>query len=132
MDKVKKMPIQPSARKDNGRWHLYIDDISMPSGFIPLAEQNHIVSVPRGALAGNHKHVRQEILLGLHPDLMLIWQDENGKKHTEEMNPKGELTLIFVPSLIPHVVINKSQTSPAIFFEWTDSRSLDQEDVNLL
>ncbi len=129
---VIKIPIQPSKIKENGRWHLYMDEVPMPEGFNPIKEIDHIVFVPPNEFAGNHKHKRQEVLLGLHPDLVFIWQDEKGEIHKEQMNPNGKLLLFFIPSFIPHGVINKSDISPAILYEWTDSESEEKEEVNLL
>ena len=129
---VIKISLQPSKKHGNGRWHLYLNQVKFPEEFIPLQDMTHFVSIPANTFAGNHKHIRQEVLLGLHPELMLIWQDKAGNKHREDMNPDGELFLFFIPSSIPHVVVNKSQTSSAILYEWTDSESLEKENIDLI
>jgi uncharacterized RmlC-like cupin family protein len=127
-----KIPLTPSLQKSSGRWLLYREDIALPKEFKPINKKEHFVAIPAKEFAANHKHERQEVLLGLHPDLVIIWQDKKGKKHEEKMNPDGKLFLFFIPPWVPHVVINTSEVSPAMLYEWTDSASVEAEQCDLL
>lgn len=126
---LQKIKIEPT-HKAAGRWQLNMSTVPLPENFV--VKKHCIVGIEKGLFAGNHKHVRSEVLLGLHPDLVFIWEDEHGKRHEEAMHPNGELLLFVVPSLLPHVVVNKSQQSPAVLYEWTDSEDVTVEKVNLV
>jgi uncharacterized RmlC-like cupin family protein len=126
---IKKIRIQPTHAAA-GRWQLNMSQVPLPEHFV--VKKQCIVSIEKGLFAGNHKHARSEVLLGLHPDLVFIWEDENGKRHKEAMHPNGELILFVVPPLLPHVVINNSKESSAILYEWTDSEDVTVEKVNLI
>lgn len=87
--------------------------------------------MPSNQIAGNHKHEKQEALLGIGATVFL-WQDGNGQLHEEVMNPDDELYLFIISSGIPHAVINKSPNEPAILYEYFDDVQKNVKKVDLL
>lgn len=123
--------IQPSYKKESGVWVLDFDDISLTKDF--LLKQRAVVYMPPQKYAGNHKHPRTELFLGIGGGMEFIWLDENNEKHIERMNPDGKILLIQVPPFIPHVTHNNSD-SMGIIIEFADAKQTlqDVERVNIL
>ena len=127
---VEKIIIEPTYKKDNGLWALDTQKVLPESLFVPMEQS--IISLPPGQAAGNHKHVRQEALLGIGTTAFFLWQDDNGKVHKEAMNPDNTLYLFIIPPNVPHAVVNRSHDKLVILYEYFDDIHRDIERVNLL
>ena len=127
---VEKIIIEPTYKKDNGLWALDTQKVLPESLFVPMEQS--IISLPPGQAAGNHKHVRQEALLGIGTTAFFLWQDDNGKVHEEAMNPDNTLYLFIIPPNVPHAVVNRSHDKLVILYEYFDDIYRDTERVNLL
>lgn len=108
-------------------WVLNTDDIPVDSSKI---KDQQIVHLAPGSIGGNHKHPRVEWFIGI-GDLLFHWLDENGKAHSEHMNPNGEIRLIEVPPFLPHAVENASSTQNGVLFEMADGKMVDVEKVSV-
>lgn len=101
------------------RWVLDDLDVPTPQGF--TIARGAFVHIGPGGWAANHRHERQELLLGLSGELYLIWRDSKGIRHEEKMVPAdGTLQLYSIPSWTPHLVENRSEASGAVLHEWSD------------
>lgn len=109
-------------------WVLNYDDIPVDR---PLIKDQQIVHLAPGSMGGNHKHPRIEWFIGI-GDLILVWLDEDNKKHEESMNPNGQIKLIKVPAFLPHAVLNKSTNQTGILFEMADGKIKDIEIVKVI
>ena len=63
-------------------------------------------------------------------ELFFYWQDEFGTVHSEIMQDEY-LYLIYVPSLIPHAIENKS-SSFAILYEYADAAQTNVEKIAII
>ena len=73
------------------------------------------------AWAADHKHQRQEILLGITGELWLIWRDESGERQEQKMlREDGKLQLFVIAPYVPHLVENRSTTESASLHEWSN------------
>ena len=107
------------TRTKPGRWLLAIDDMVFPEEFHQLA--GAFVHLEPEAWAANHKHERQEVLLGLAGDLYLIWRDADGTRHEAAMlRTDGQPQAFFIPDWVPHLVENRSPQAAAALYEWFD------------
>ncbi|MBP7740937.1 hypothetical protein KA089_02035 [Candidatus Woesebacteria bacterium] len=104
---------------------LNTDDIPVDKNLI---KDQQIVHFEPNSFGGNHKHSRIEWFVGF-GDLEFIWLDENGKQFKIHMNPNGQIKLIEVPSFLPHVILNKSDSKIGILFELADAKMSDDEKV---
>lgn len=127
---VEKRIIEPTYKKDNGTWALDTQKVLLGSMFVPIEQS--IIHLPAGQAAGNHRHARQEALLGIGATAFFLWQDENGKVYEEAMNPNNTLYLFVIPPNVPHAVINRSSDEPVILYEYFDDIHSGVEKVNLL
>lgn len=127
---VEKTRIEPTYKKPNGAWSLNTQSVVPESLFV--VEHQAIVMLPAGEVAGNHRHVEQEVLIGLGAGAIFLWQDEKGTVHREPMNPDGELMQFFIPSLVPHAVVNESNNEPVILYEYCDKKDRQIERVDPL
>jgi hypothetical protein len=125
---IKKIPIEPTYKKDNGLWNLNTLLLPLPDNFT-IAERN-IIYIPGGQFGGNHKHPRTEVFIGI-GDLYLIWQDAAGDNHEDKMKDDEQLYLFFVESFTPHTVVNRG-TNPAVLFELADGPNVNVEPAILL
>lgn len=117
---VKIITITPTkADAEKGRWLLDSGDFYLPQGF--TIAQSALVGFKPGAWAGNHRHDRQEVLLGLAGELYLIWKDADGIRHEEKMvHHDGQLRFFAITSQVPHLVENRSHAADAALYEWAD------------
>ncbi len=117
---VKIIPFNPTrADAQKGRWVL--DDLDVPKVDNVVPARGAFVCIGPNGWAANHRHQRQELLLGLSGDPYLIWRDSKGMCHEEQMvSSEGTLRLYFIPSGTPHLVENRSPHSPAVLHEWSD------------
>ncbi len=120
---VRRFPIQPTYRKENGIWHLDIDALVLPKGF--TAQMRALVGIPAGAIGGNHRHPRAEAFIGLSEDLYIVWRDEAGT-HEEPMMTQDVLYLYLVEPMTPHAVINRG-TGQTVLWELADGPQHDVE-----
>jgi len=127
---VEKILIEATYKKDNGIWVLNTDLLALKNGFT-ITEQT-IVYFPPGQVAGNHRHPRQEAMIGIGENLFLYWKDEKDITHKEHMNEKGEIYLFIVHSLVPHAVINQSTDQSAIIYEYADDKQHDVEAIDVV
>lgn len=121
--------LEPTYKKDNGTWVLHTNEVVFPEYFT-LAEQS-LVSIPVGAFGGNHKHPRIEAYIAFHKELYLIWQDENGEKHEENMYDASNIKLWIIPPFVPHAVVNRAEED-AMFYEFANDTQHDVEVVTLV
>lgn len=126
---VKKIVWSPT-KSDNakGRWLLDGGDLLLPNDFA-IAQSAFVGFGPNG-WAANHRHQRQEILLGLAGELWLVWRDLNGERHEEKMlRDDGKLQVFVITSGVPHLVENRSATATGALYEWSDliDKSIDLE-----
>jgi uncharacterized RmlC-like cupin family protein len=126
---VKKFPIDPTYRKDNGLWNLETLTLSFPDSF-KVTERN-IVYIPAGKFGGNHKHPRTEAFIGVGEQLFMVWQDDEGNEHEEKMMDGDQLYLFYVEPLTPHVVINRG-TSFGLLTEFANGPNVDIERADLI
>lgn len=111
--------IEPTYARETGLLVLRTDaTIPFPENFV-ISEQN-LIYLPPKIVAGNHSHPRIEVIIGV-GELELIWLDEDGHKHIEEMMPEGQLRIFTIEPNTPHAVINKSETGMAVLYEYADS-----------
>lgn len=115
-------------KPDTEVWVLNTDDIPVDK---LLVKDQQIVHLAPQSVGGNHKHPRTEWFVGI-GDLEFIWVDEDGNKHTEHMNPNGQILLIEVPPFLPHAVRNSSVDKVGILFELADSKMKDVEMVKII
>jgi hypothetical protein len=126
---IKKIPIEPTYRKDNGGWNLSTDSLPIPKTF-KIKERN-IVYIPPGEYGGNHKHPRAEAFVGVGDNLSIIWQDDKGHRHEEKMMEGERLFLFTVEPFTPHVVVNRG-AGFAVLAEFADGTQLNVERVEVL
>lgn len=115
-------------RDDTDLWVLNTDDIPVDKNLI---KDQQIVHFAPKSFGGNHKHPRTEWFIGM-GDLEFIWLDENGEQYRTHMNPKGQILLIEVPPLLPHAVLNKSDSKSGILFELADAKMVDVEQIEIV
>jgi uncharacterized RmlC-like cupin family protein len=119
---IERLIFKPTSTKE-GRWLLDLQDIDIvtPKGF-KVAHQA-LVSLEPLAWAGNHRHGRRELLLGMTGDLHFIWRETDGTRHeTPMIRPDGKLELFVIPSGMPHLVENRSSAAGASLFELSDRK----------
>jgi hypothetical protein len=126
---IKKFPIEPTYRKENGLWNLPIDSLPLPKEFV-IYERN-IVFIPLGEFGGNHKHPRSEAFVGIGENLYIIWQNEEGKKQEDKMMDGKKLYLFVVEPFTPHVVVNHGNGF-AILVELADGPNVNVERAEVL
>ncbi|TAH36603.1 hypothetical protein EYC59_00290 [Candidatus Saccharibacteria bacterium] len=126
---VKKIPINPVYKKENGLWNLSTISLPFPEGF--QDKERNIVYIPAGQFGGNHQHPRAEMFIGVGDELFIAWLDEKGEKREEKMMDNEQLYLFIVEPLTPHVVVNKAQ-SFALLVEFADRPNVDVEYVEVL
>ncbi|HUC89348.1 MAG TPA: hypothetical protein VMR45_00955 [Patescibacteria group bacterium] len=127
---VEKLTIHPTYKKDNGLWALDTQNV-LPEGVFTPVDQS-IIWLPARQVAGNHKHERREALLGIGKAVHFLWQDDKGNVHEEAMNPDDTLYLFVIPPNVPHAVVNKSPTEPAILYEYFNDIHRGVERVSLV
>ena len=110
-----KIAIEPSYKKDNGIWVLNLDAIPIPIHFRP--RQKSIICLPPKTIAGNHKHQRTEIFVGIGEELELCWLDSDNNQKSEKMNPNGKLFVFKVPPYLSHAIRNNSEKHSAFLLE---------------
>lgn len=108
-------------------WVLNTDSIPVDKDLI---KDQQIVHLAPQSVGGNHKHPRTEWFIGI-GYLVLVWIDDNGVKHEEDMYPKGQIRLITIPPFLAHAVVNRSRDKFAILFEMADGKMKDVESVNI-
>lgn len=93
----------------NGPWHVdYKDFIS--SDVFNLTDAL-LVDFGPDSWAANHKHLQEEILVGLRGDLFLVWREADGTRREEKlMREDGQLQAFVIASLVPHLIENRSKT----------------------
>lgn len=114
-------------KPDDDVWVLNTNDIPLESQRIKDTRIVHFAPQSKG---GNHRHPRIEWFIGI-GDLMFVWLDEHGHKHSEHMNPNEKLLLFEVPPFLPHAVVNKSDKEIGILFEYGDGMLVDKEEVEV-
>lgn len=121
------IPVKPTFKLENELWVLDIDSIVLPEK-IHIAEKT-IVSIPPQQFGGNHKHPRIEAFIGLGENLEFLWLDDKKKVHKQPLMQKGKLSLIIVPSYLPHVIVNRSQKTTEVMLEYANEPQHDVEPV---
>lgn len=117
---VKKIVWNPTkSDSEKGRWLLDSGDFMLPKDF--KIAQSALVGFSPNGWAANHRHNRQEILLGLAGELWFIWRDFNGERHEEKMlRDDGLLQIFVIEPIVPHLVENRSNTANGALYEWSD------------
>jgi uncharacterized cupin superfamily protein len=126
---IKKIPIDPTYRKDNGLWNLETLSLPLPENF-QIKERN-VVYIPAGEFGGNHKHSRTEAFIGIGEQLFIVWLDDKGKKHEDKMMDGEQLFFFIVEPFTPHAVINKG-SGFAVLVELADRSNDDVERFEVL
>jgi uncharacterized RmlC-like cupin family protein len=111
---------QPSyARPTQGMWVVDMKDLPLPDTFQTKLPPR-VIYIEAGGWGGNHRHLRREAYVGLGAGLYVIWRDETGERHEAPMLPDdGSLRLFVVPSMMPHLVENRS-SEPGVLYELLD------------
>ena len=128
--KIHTISIEPTHQKPNGTFLFDTKEIKKKISFD--AQESYIISIPPTAFGGNHKHPRREAFVTFSPDLELIWEDENKQLHKEKMMKEKELNLYVVDPFVPHVIVNRSITTPATLIEFADVPQYEVVAVDLL
>lgn len=117
---MQEIPFQTSyARPAQGIWVIDMKDLPLPENFRTTLPARIIYMEPHG-WGGNHRHKRQEAYVGLGRGLYVIWRDESGERQETPMLPDDHgLRLFIVPSMMPHMVENRSD-DPAVLYELLD------------
>lgn len=126
---VKKIPVDPTYKKDSGLWNLDTDSLPLPYDF--KVRERNIVYIPSGQYGGNHKHPRTEAFVGMGEHLFIVWQDDDGSIKKDKMMDGDQLYLIMVEPHTPHAVINED-ASFAILFELADGPNVGVERAEVL
>lgn len=113
----KKYKIKPTYKKESGVWVLDFKDLKLPDKVIN--KEKAMVFIPPYKFVANHKHPRTEYFMGIGNGLELFWLDDKNKRHKDLMNPDGNLFLFFIPSNLPHAVLNNDKTN-ALIIEFAD------------
>jgi uncharacterized RmlC-like cupin family protein len=127
---ITKSLIKPTYTKESGLWALDTQSVVPVDSF--TAVEQSIIWLPPNEVAGNHKHVREEALIGIGTSALFLWQDDDGVVHKEPMNPNGELYLFLIPPNVPHAVVNESSTDPVMLYEYFSDVYTSVERVDLL
>lgn len=92
---------------------MFETTVPLPSTFI--LQETTLVQIPKRAIAGNHRHPRQEAFVCFQNGVELHWLDSSGNKHVQAMQPEnGQAFLFVVPSMVPHAVVNKSEAAATL------------------
>jgi oxalate decarboxylase/phosphoglucose isomerase-like protein (cupin superfamily) len=126
---IKKIPIDPTYRKDNGLWNLETPTLPFPNDF--QVKERNVVYIPAGEFGGNHKHPRAEAFVGIGEELYMVWKDENGEKHEDKMMDGNQLYFFYVEPFTPHAVINKS-SGFAVLVEFANGPNVRVERADVL
>lgn len=124
--KVESYPIEPAYRLDNGLFVVDNARLPFPEGF--EVRERSVVHLPAGQVAGNHRHPRQECYYTCEEDVELHWIDDEGKTHIEPMDGTEGPQLFFIPSGVPHAVVNTWRYG-ATLIGFADGRLEDVEAV---
>lgn len=125
---VEKRVIEPAFKRENGLFIIDIDEVKLPEDFEAI--ERSVVYIPPKQIGGNHKHPRKEIFIGL-GDLELIWIDEDGEVHKEEMGGK-ELKIFVIESMIPHTLKNNSESKFGVLIEFASEKQHGVEEIKLV
>jgi uncharacterized RmlC-like cupin family protein len=128
--KPDKIAIEPTYKKENGVWTLSLEAIPIPIHFRP--RQKSIVCLPPEASAGNHRHQRTEIFVGIGEELEIVWLDKGGEQKSEKMNPSGKLFVFKVPPYLPHAIRNNSKKHSAFLLEHASTALRDVEEASVI
>ncbi|MCA9369146.1 MAG: hypothetical protein H6773_02020 [Pseudomonadales bacterium] len=115
-------------RDDTDLWVLNTDDLPIRKDLI---KDQQIIQFAPKSFGGNHSHQRIEWFIGI-GDLTLIWVDQNGKKHTQNMSSKENVLLFEIPPHLPHAVLNNSETDIAVLFEFADQKMSNTKQVEII
>lgn len=117
---MQEISFQPSyARPTQGIKVLAVKDLPLPDTFRTNLPAHLIYIEPQG-WGGNHRHKRQEAYVGFGRGLYVVWRDKAGVRHeVSMMSNDGSLRLFVVPSMLPHMVENRSSES-AVLYELAD------------
>ena len=115
-------------RDDSDLWVLNTDDLPINKDLI---KDQQIIHFAPKSFGGNHSHPRTEWFIAI-GDLTLIWLDQNGKKHEQNMSLEGKVLLIEIPPYLPHAVLNNSDKDIAVLFELADQKMADAKKVEIV
>lgn len=121
---------EPTYIRSSGLFVVNLQDIPFPENFI--AEETSVVSIPPLEKGGNHKHPRVEVLVGMGSSLYFMWKNKYGKLCEEPMNPSGKLRAFTIPSMVPHVVVIRSETENGVLIENASATQTNVEMVELV
>lgn len=129
MNDITRIPLQAKYKRDNGVFVLDAD-VPLPDTF--ALKETSLVHVPAGAVAGNHRHPRQEAFICFQEGVELHWLDITGGKHKQTMHTaNGEGSLFIIPSLVPHAVVNKS-SGTATIVAYADGPLVNAEQMDIV
>ena len=126
---IQRYEYEPHITKKSG---LFIIDVDVVDNIPYEVKEKSVVKIPPEEMGGNHKHPRWEALIGIGQGLVLIWQEDDGTKKEEKMNPDEKLYLFVIPPYIPHTVINTSDVEFGILVEYASAVQHDVEPVDLV
>jgi len=128
---IKQIPVQVMYKKDNGMFVFNLNELPPVEGFT-LTERVGIV-IPPDIIGGNHRHLRQEAFIAMHPGLQIYWLELDGVRQTLPLMGKNqELFLTLVPSMVPHAVKNTSEKEHAALIEYSNMKSSKVERIMVL
>ena len=128
--KPDKIAIEPTYKKENGVWALSLEAIPIPIHFRP--RKKSIICLPPESTAGNHKHQRTEIFVGIGEELEIVWLDKDGEQKSDLMNPKGKLYVFKVPPYLPHAIRNNSTKHSAYLLEHASTTQREVEAIKVI
>ncbi|HVI68881.1 MAG TPA: hypothetical protein VM581_00305 [Magnetospirillaceae bacterium] len=126
MNEITRIPLQAKYKRDNG---VFVLDANMPLPDSFTLNERSLVHIPAGAIAGNHRHPRQEAFICFQEGVELHWIDSAGEKHSQAMHPtNGEGFLFVISPMVPHAIANKT-AGAAMVMEYADGPALAVEQI---
>ena len=124
---VEKIQVDTPHIKPDGTWHVNTVDIKVPFS----VKESWLISLPPGAMGGNHRHLRTEAFIGS-GELEFIWLDERGIQHKEKFVENGISYMIVVRPDVPHAIRNTSDKTTALLYEMADTTEYKIEKVKVI
>ncbi len=127
---VTQIPLSKVFKRTDGLLKFELKDLPLPPEFSNVCQV--MISIPPGRIGGNHKHVRRELFVSLSDDVELHWVAADGSRRVERMKEGDNLYLFDVPSLVPHAILNRAKSKPAIILELSDNAPGEVEPVEVI
>ena len=123
-----KKPLANVEIRENGLIKLDLNQLPIPKAFI----YQFVISFPPGIIGGNHKHQHEEIFFSTDENLEVHWINLNGEKEKAKFREGNSLFLFYIPTGVPHAVINTSSNSFAVLVEFANAERTGVERVVII